>query len=302
MNPAGSLKIRAAFASGDVRIDSVVLERPPMTRLFVGQNPDVAVRLVPHLYALCAEAQRVTAQAALAAAGGRQLKCSALDDRLLWLEMLHENLWRLLLDWPVACGQAPAREQFAAWRNARLGVDGVAVTRQLIDDTLCPLVEKCRKTLIERSITPSWPTPDPVAWLAWWQAGGSSPARPPRPPAPNDIAAAWLARVADVASAAAALEAGQPFPVVAAGGDGLGVGQSVTARGILTHAIAIEQGKVKRYHLEAPTDACFAGSQALAALLAGRSFESAGAARIALETAILALDPCLPYEVEWKDA
>ncbi|OMG53137.1 hypothetical protein BJN45_12965 [Azonexus hydrophilus] len=302
MNPAGTLQIRAAFTDGSVRIDAVVLERPAMTRLFVGQNPDAAVRLVPHLYALCAEAQRFTAQAALAVADGRQFERSALDDRLLWLEMLHENLWRLLLDWPVACGLVPARDEFAAWRSARLGVDGLAATRRLIDETLCPLVEKCRKTLVDRNIAPNWPTPDPAAWLVWWQAGGSSPQVPPRPPAPNDIAAAWLARIADVARAAAALEASQPFPLVAAGGDGVGVAQSVTARGILTHAIAIEQGKVKRYHLEAPTDACFAGPQALAALLAGRCFESAGAARIGLETAILALDPCLPYEVEWKDA
>lgn len=298
MNPAGTLQIRAAFADGSVRIDAVVLKRPLMTRLFIGQNPDAAVRLVPHLYALCAEAQRFTAQAALAAADGRQLQRSALDERLLWLEMLHENLWRLLLDWPVACGLAPARDEFAAWRSARHGVDGAAATRRLIDETLCPLVEKCRKTLVDRNIAPSWPSPDPATWLAWWQAGGSSP----QTLAPNDIAAAWLARVADVARATAALEAGQPFPVVAAGGDGVGVAQSVTARGILTHAIAIEQGKVKRYHLEAPTDACFAGPQALVALLAGRCFDAAGAARIGLETAILALDPCLPYEVEWKDA
>jgi hypothetical protein len=125
MNPAGVLNIRAAFADGGVRIDAVVLERPLMTRLFVGQNPDAAVRLVPHLYALCGEAQRLTAQAALAAAEGRPVARSAFDDQLLWLELLHENLWRLLLDWPVACGLPAAREEFAAWRSSRLGVDAI---------------------------------------------------------------------------------------------------------------------------------------------------------------------------------
>lgn len=299
MNPAGSLKICAAFAEGGVRIDAVILERPAMTRLFVGQNPDAVVRLVPHLYALCAEAQRFTAQAALAMADGRSFERSALDDRLLWLEMLHENLWRLLLDWPVACGLPAARDAFIAWRSDRLGVDGALATRRLIDETLCPLVEKCCKTLVDRGIAPSWPQVDPAAWLAWWQ--GSVTGKPRIAP-PTDIAATYLARVADVTRAAAALDAGQPFPLTAVGGDGLGVAQSVTARGILTHAIAVEQGLVKRYHLEAPTDACFAGREALAALLVGRRFDTAAAARIGLETAILALDPCLPYEVEWKDA
>ena len=299
MNPAGSLRIRAAFADSGVRIDAVILERPVMTRLFVGQNPDAVVRLVPHLYALCAEAQRFTAQAALAMADGRSFERSALDDRLLWLEMLHENLWRLLLDWPVACGLPAARDAFIAWRSDRLGVDGALATRRLIDETLCPLVEKCCKTLVDRGIAPSWPQVDPAAWLAWWQ--GSVTGKPRIAP-PTDIAATYLARVADVTRAAAALDAGQPFALTAVGGDGLGVAQSVTARGILTHAIAVEQGRVKRYHLEAPTDACFAGREALAALLVGRRFDTAAAARIGLETAILALDPCLPYEVEWKDA
>jgi hypothetical protein len=59
---------------------------------------------------------------------------------------------------------------------------------------------------------------------------------------------------------------------------------------------------VARYHLEAPTDACFAGPAKLAALLADRRYPTAAAARQGLEAAILALDPCLPYEVEWMNA
>jgi len=302
MNPAGVLNIRAAFVDGGVRIDSVVLERPLMTRLFVGQNPDAAVRLVPHLYALCGEAQRVTAQAALAVAEGRAIARSAFDDQLLWVELLHENLWRLLLDWPVACGLPAAREEFAAWRSARLGVDGIGATRRLIEQTLCPLVERCRIVLEDRGIAPSrlaGPQLDVAAWLAWWR---DATIPPPTTAAPADIAAAWLVRVADVSAAIAALEASQPFVLAAAGGDGLGVAQSLTARGVLTHAIALRDGKVARYHLEAPTDASFAGPAKLAALLADRRYTTAATARQGLEAAILALDPCLPYEVEWKDA
>jgi len=299
MNPAGSLTVRAGFTGNQVRIDGVVLERPAMTRLFVGQNPDAAVRLVPHLYALCGEAQRVTARAALAAAEGHRSPCDAVDNRLLWLEVLHENLWRLLLDWPVACGLPAARAEFAEWRTARLGVDGNGATRRLIDETLCPLVERCRHVLGDQGIAPTWPQLDPAAWLAWWR--GTTPNRP-MAKAPTDIAAAYLARVADVARAAAALESGTDFPVAACGGDGLGVAQSLTARGVLTHLIALQDGKVARYHLEAPTDASFSGPEKLAALLVDRRHATADAARQGLEAAILALDPCLPYQVEWQDA
>lgn len=299
MNPAGVLAIRAAFADGGVRVDAVVLERPPMTRLFVGQNPDAAVRMVPHLYALCGEAQRFTAQAALAAAEGRAIARGAFDDRLLWLELLHENLWRLLLDWPVACGLPAAREEFAAWRSARLGVDAIGTTHRLIEQTLCPLVERCRGVLEDRGLAPIRPQLEVAAWLDWWRDGTTPP---PTTAAPADIAAAWLARVADVGAAITALEAGQPFVLAAAGSDGLGVAQSLTARGVLTHAIALRDGKVARYHLEAPTDASFAGPAKLAALLADRCYPTAVAARQGLEAAILALDPCLPYEVEWIDA
>lgn len=299
MSPGGSLIVRAAFADNRVRIDAVVLERPAMTRLFVGQNPDAAVRLVPHLYALCSEAQRVTARAALAAAEGRRAACDAIDTRLLWLEVLHENLWRLLLDWPVACGLPAAREEFAAWRSARLGVDGNGATRRLIEATLCPLVERCRIVLDDRGVAPAWPQLDVAAWLDWWRtAAGERPALT----STTDIAAAYLARVADVARAAAALESSQPFPLAAAGGDGIGVAQTLTARGVLTHAITLRDGKVARYHLEAPTDASFARPEKLAALLVDRPYATADAARQGLEAAILALDPCLPYQVEWQDA
>ena len=105
--------------------------------------------------------------------------------------------------------------------------------------------------------------------------------------------------------AMAALKAmadGTPFPIAVAGGNGWGVGQSATARGILTHAVHIVDGKVARYRVWAPTDLHFADDSALSALLAGRQFSSKNAAAQALDQAILALDPCLPYTVELNDA
>jgi hypothetical protein len=305
MNPAGTLSIRAAYVDGAVQVAAVSLQRPPLTRLFVGRDPRLAVRMLPHLYALCSQAQRASALAALAAAegapaGNHAASRSAMDDHLLWLERLHEHFWRLLLDWPAACGLAPAHAEFAAWRAARQQGDEVAATQRLIADSLRPRVEKCLALLVDREpAVPPLAQPDPAAWLPWLRGASAAP-----PPAafPGSIAAAFRARVAEVEAAATALADGAPYPVFAAGGDGFGVAQSLTARGLLTHALVVDGAEVARYHLLAPTDASFADAGPLAALLAGQVFATPVAARQALETAILALDPCLPHTVEWTHA
>ena len=78
--------------------------------------------------------------------------------------------------------------------------------------------------------------------------------------------------------------------------------QLLTARGILTHAVSVDNGLVTRYRVQAPTDESFATAAPLAGLLAGQHFAMREAARRVLEQAILALDPCLPHVVELEDA
>ena len=82
----------------------------------------------------------------------------------------------------------------------------------------------------------------------------------------------------------------------------LAAGMAQTARGRLTHAVHVVEGRVARYRVQAPTDGFFADATALAALLANRRFVGLDQARQALEQAILALDPCLPYTLEVHDA
>ena len=65
--------------------------------------------------------------------------------------MLHENLWRLLLDWPPALGLRPEKDAFIAWRNARQGGDCLAVTQNLLRQSLRPIAEKCLEMLVDRS-------------------------------------------------------------------------------------------------------------------------------------------------------
>jgi coenzyme F420-reducing hydrogenase alpha subunit len=119
---------------------------------------------------------------------------------------------------------------------------------------------------------------------------------------PASIAAAWLTRRAQALEAAEALADGRPYPRAAAGESGWGVGQTLTARGVLTHAVRLEGGRVADYRVWAPTDGHFADAKDLSALLTGTRWTDGAAARQALAQAVLALDPCLPHTIEVEDA
>jgi len=292
----GQLTVRAGWLAGALQEISVHLERPPAARLFIGQTPGVVVKTVPYLYALCGEAQRAVAARALAVAAGEPAR--AADDRPLWIECLHEHLWRLLLDWPAAIGEAPEREVFAAWRNQRHGDRLIQETRYLIDNVLQPMSEKCLAALVDRD-TPAAAVPrlDPAGWLAAWRSGVL-----PVPVRPRSLAAAYRARLAEVATAFAALLAEHPYPLAAAGGDGWGVAQAPTARGVLTHGVRLAAGRVADYRVWAPTDAYFADAAALSSLLADVACPTRDMAEYRLTQAVLALDPCVPHVVELQDA
>lgn len=313
MNAVGSLVISACYADGRLSDLEVVLERPRVTKLFIGQLPEAVVKTVPYLYTLCAQAQRAAAQAALAAAASEEPRSP--DHFALWSEMLHEHLWRLLLDWPVALGLAQARDALVAWRNARVGDGLVTATSQLFGETLLGLSpadwtgEPAPDSLAGRCLAALGPTENtgrfdlpaltPAEWLAYWR--GRCPYQPatPRPPS---VAAAYRQRLHEAVLAARALAAGTAYPVAAVGEAGRGIGQTVTARGVLTHATRLEDGRVADYRIWAPTDGHFADEGGLAALLGNATWPDANLARRALERAVLALDPCLPHELKVSHA
>lgn len=307
MTSAGLLVVSAERVGDRLENLAVSLQRPPVTQLFVGQIPEAVVKTIPYLYTLCAHAQRAAAQAALAAAMGEPRR--SVDDVELWVELLHEIFWRLLLDWPTALGLPPAQAAFAAWRTARQGDQCLAETQKLIAVSVRPMAAACLMRLDAMQSPGS--TPDesspahvlpelaPLAWLAYWQ--GLIP-QPPALVRPASSQAAFRKRLAEVEYAAEALASATPYPVIAAGGDGWGVAQTITARGILTHAVHVEDGRVVRYRVVAPTDIHFADASALAGLLAGQQVASVETGRQLLEQAVLALDPCLPYTLELNDA
>lgn len=299
MTSTGLLTVRAQLQGAHLAAIDVELRRPAVTRLFIDQIPEAVVKTVPYLYTLCAHAQRAAAQAALAAAQGESRR--PVDDAELWIEVLHENLWRLLLDWPLALGLAPAKEAFVAWRAGRQGSECISATRHLLDTALRDVSEKCLENLVDRDAPADCSSPllNAEDWLAFWQGNAASP---PAVHRPATVVAAYRARLAEVERAGQALAAGAPFPIAAAGQAAWGVGQTLTARGVLTHAVHLVDGRVLNYRVDAPTDALFADAGALTALLAGRTFAHAAEARLALDQAILALDPCVPYSVELNHA
>ena len=132
MISAGALTVRATFTDGRLGNLDVDLRRPAVTQIFHGLAPEAVVKTVPCLYAICAQAQKAAAQAALAVAADDERP--AADDAGLWVELLHENLWRLLLDWPPALGFPPEKEAFIAWRATRFGGNCAEDTKGLLAD------------------------------------------------------------------------------------------------------------------------------------------------------------------------
>lgn len=84
---------------------------------------------------------------------------------------------------------------------------------------------------------------------------------------------------------------------------GVGVAWVQTARGLLIHWLALDaDGKVADYRIVAPTEWNFHPQGAYTCGLIGRPAASAEEARAAAELLLLALDPCVAYEVELNHA
>ncbi|NJD26157.1 MAG: hypothetical protein FIB06_12200 [Betaproteobacteria bacterium] len=294
---AGSLGVKARWRAGELAGLAVALRRPPVAGLLSGRSPAQALAIIPRLYSLCAAAQQAAAAAALAAATGAS--APPVDHRGLWIECLHEHLWRLLLDWPQALGLPGEPAAFAAWRRAR-GDDGVfAASEAAVAAALQGVVARGRE---RRGAAGVEPAPERMAAADCLAALRSGEAMPEIDDLPATVATAHAQRVAAMVAALAGLRGGQPCPPAAAGASGWGVGQVLTARGVLTHAALVVDGVIADYRIWAPTDRRFATAAPLARLVAGRRWPDAGAARQGLEQAVLALDPCLPYSLEIADA
>lgn len=370
----GCLRVRVAPASASASAPAsapaawvaglqVRLERPPAYQLFVGRRPAEVLAAVPRLYTLCGTAQTAAARLGLLAVAGegpgdaRDGLPAALHGELWW-ELLHETLWRLLLDWPEPLGQRPAREAFQVWRRAR-GDAALAATDVLFRSTLFgpgggellapdALAARCLAALAaweaaDPACADAWlprlrgdcrqalgPL-DPQPWLDHWVAQAAAPifSHPlqsesdlPPPTVPDSPRSAYCRLLTLALAARQALAEGSPYPLAvrchAGAGERLAVAQTLTARGVLTHALgygaapaspaeASPPERVTRYHVWAPTDRLFApegGGRPLRDLLSrllGVDPHNESRRPAALRIALLTLDPCVPVDVVWLD-
>lgn len=83
----------------------------------------------------------------------------------------------------------------------------------------------------------------------------------------------------------------------AALGPGRGAATGEMARGLLTHAVELHDGRVHRYAVVAPTEWNFHPRGPLQREIEGRPVRDADEARRAIEFAVATLDPCVRYEI-----
>lgn len=130
MNFAGRLAIQVRWDGREVRSVEVRNTRPQAARLLAGRPALEVMKMVPLLFAVCGRAQSVAAHAAWTAARGRlvgeDLK-RHMDgyESTVALESAQEHLWRLLVDWPLLLGFAPAQQVAIDWHRRLARVDGV---------------------------------------------------------------------------------------------------------------------------------------------------------------------------------
>ncbi len=108
MNLEGHVRIDLPRAKGlPVRVE---FSRPgDINSVLRGRDPDVALRLLPVIYSVCATAQAHAAVVALERATGVNVspQTTAARQALTGMETTREHLLRIALDWPGFVGQAP---------------------------------------------------------------------------------------------------------------------------------------------------------------------------------------------------
>jgi hypothetical protein len=113
------------------------------------------------------------------------------------------------------------------------------------------------------------------------------------------VLARVLARLLELAALPQRIrEATGEGEVIAASVPGVGEAWVETARGLLLHRVELEGGQVRRYQILAPTEWNFHPRGALARELAGQHAQDEAALRGKVACAMLALDPCVGYELK----
>jgi uptake hydrogenase large subunit len=255
---AGRVRVRLTLTDDIVVAVDVACERPDVAAALRGRPADEAVQLVPLIYSLCGQAQGIAARLALTAARGAAT-ARHVDGRVA-AEALREHAWKLLVDWPKALGLAPDEALFVRVARTAPGT-GDALAAEL--------------------------RAKPVF------AGGGD--------------ALLAERIAVRGAELLALLEGRPTPAGSVAAEALDAGRGratvMTARGELRHEIALDGERIAAYAIEAPTDRLFRADGPLPGLLLGlgkvmRSGIQGDGVAATAERLVMALDPCVPWELE----
>lgn len=309
-----------------------------LSRLLVGQTAEAALARIPLLFALCAAAQQVAALRALERAAGWPAVPEVEQGRtqLSELELIRESLLRLVQDWHLPlplerlkalvalcrCGAAllqpltalrapplpadPQRQETLAelaetWRALALPAPA---------DWLRPRLQRWQEIALGGPLPAVFAPAELPALLAQLRSGDTRAALAGQPRITGPLCAAEVqgsaaaqieqhvgALLRRAAQAVDSLQQPPLPPAVAGLAAGEGVGLAQTARGALLCRVQVEDGLVGAWQLLAPTDWNFHADGPLRRRLCGVRVaeEDAGALLRAL---ILALDPCVAFEVK----
>jgi hypothetical protein len=257
----GRVRLSLQVADGRLVDAAVAVERPDVTRGLRGYAVDKAVDLVPLIYSLCGKAQGIAARAALAAARGNAV-VSHVDAEAL-AEAAREHAWKLFVDWPKQLGVAPDEAYF------------VRLVR-------CPPSELAA----EAEALHAHPLPDLLR--AALGAGEIDGLLRERIEMRRLQLSDWLAGKAQLLGTVSATSVGP----------GIGEASVETARGRLTHRLALTGDAIADYTIIAPTDVHFAPTGEAAHWLEKLRGLPEDEARRQAARLVMAFDPCVPWQCD----
>ena len=314
----GRVRVQLACAASKVSAVRVSSERPDVATVLRGRTADQAVQSIPLLFALCGQAQARAAALALAAARGEE--CAPRLDPDVQREALREHLWRCLLDLPPLLGGAALQQEFASavkW----VAEGNRSELHALLSSLRLAALQQSLQQLEESHLIPSrlLPRLDARSSLTEWPrlsarfcrrpdwrgipAGTGAVAR--RQQSDQNTAAlfsaCWRARFDELMEWATGDAQIGGVGTVSAMPVAHGIGRSLveTARGLLMHEIVLDGEHIADYLIVAPTEWNFHPQGILADQLLGQDAGGRAALQQHVARTVAALDPCVPWELEW---
>lgn len=334
----GEIRLLLALSEGRVRDVACISTRPDDAgRMFLGLRPEVVTGRIGTLYSLCGRAQTIASLGAFEAALGIRITPAqqAARDFLRLAEILSQTMLKLCLGWTKALGLAPeplpvrtcleaehgleAAVMGDGWKRPGAGLGApdaakaaevAATLRSAVDTLFQPggLADQLRNALADRGLQGfgAIAGDQPIGEGALARMWNDPAIRAVRQTHGAGLAARLAASLGELRALpdriAQEIPALAPCPDAAATGGGAGAATLITVRGPLTHTLRLADGRVAAYQITAPTEVNFAPDGPLQAALSGFAARDAAELKQAAELLVLAVDPCVGFSVEVRDA